>query len=860
MEFSGTITDTTNLGLQGANILLIPEKNDTSPAFGATDVNGDFSIQVKASTSYQLTISYIGFKRIDEMVDFGETDLTMNFTLQEAANELEEVVLRYIPPIEYKKDTTVYKIDSFATGKERKLKEILNVLPGIEVNRDGDVFFNNKKVSKVLVENKTFFNGRSKLAVENIPASVVEEIELIEDYSETEFLKEFLDSDELAMNIVLRDDRKKFVFGDIEAGAGYEDRYRLHPSLFRYSPKFVTNLIGDFNNTYTRSFTLADYFSMEGLNDASKLNTVLNSSVARFLGNEDFFANDHRFIGLNNQWNPNETNELRLFVLSLNDNIQSENIREFIYQANQSREVRTLQNLNDNRITYGKLHYRYVPNKNFVLKLSGLFEDSELNIIGDNQTQSELLESDYQENFLSKDQKAEAKLEINKYFSEKNTATLSTSIVSDIRSFNSTWDSDIDIFPDTLAIVPSNKFVVNQKGRSKFIQLGYELKDYYRPTPSSMISFEISGDLQNGTRTSSLFQIDSENQEESEIPFSNDLSTSLNDIITTISYKKFWQKINLSFALNWQHTYWINDYRTNQVVYSNKAIYPSFKFEWNPKDRQRLGILINRRRRNPNGELFLLNPKLSDFNVLRIGEAGLEQFVNDRILLTYSSIRSYGLSLYGNLGARIQRDQIISAFNFNGINGEVAPIQINSSNVGYDALFRLTYNKPLWRMTLTNNFYYKEFPSVFNGIIETNLSRNLLNALSFRTRLEQLPDFEITIQNNMTTNSNASFSNRTNVLSLDAEINYDIGNLKFLSGISQTWFNNITQSSRFSFNQINASAFYHKEHSKWEFGIDFQNLGNTRAKTINFFNPTRFTNEIIRVFPRTILLNIYYKL
>src|SRR5690606_19614631 len=218
-----------------------------------------------------------------------------------------------------KKDTTIYQVDAFVNGKERKLGAILKKLPGVSVNRDGEVFFKDKKVEAVLVENKTFFTGQPKMATKNIPANVVSEVQMIEDYSETPFLKEFENSDNLVMNIKLKEGKKNFLFGDIESGLGYKDRYRFHPSVFKYSPTTVHNFIGDMNNTPSRSFTLSDYISMEGDKDVHGILDAYNSPLGKFLQNTDYYKNNHYFGGYNFQYNPDKVNELRIFALGMLD-------------------------------------------------------------------------------------------------------------------------------------------------------------------------------------------------------------------------------------------------------------------------------------------------------------------------------------------------------------------------------------------------------------------------------------------------------------------------------------------------------------------------------------------------------------
>src|SRR5690606_11867889 len=155
-----------------------------------------------------------------------------NFMLKPATNELDEVVINYKIPLIVKQDTLIYNVESFADGGERKLRDLLKNLPGVEVDREGNVTVQGQRVTRDLVEDKTFFTGDSKLAVNNIPSDAVNKVEILDNYSEIPFLKGLEDSDEMAMNIKLKEDKKKFMFGDVESGYSYgnEDRYLIHPN------------------------------------------------------------------------------------------------------------------------------------------------------------------------------------------------------------------------------------------------------------------------------------------------------------------------------------------------------------------------------------------------------------------------------------------------------------------------------------------------------------------------------------------------------------------------------------------------------------------------------------------------------
>lgn len=261
---SGKVTDSIQTPLAYANILSIPTTDNQDIKFAITETDGSYKLGLSKNQTYDITVSYLGFKPQKLTIIITDQDLIRNFILKENPDQLDEVVIKYTPPITVKKDTITYDVTKFVTGEERKLRDALKKLPGVEVDREGNVMVNGKKVTKVLVENKIFFTGNSKLAVNNIPADAVEKVEILDNYNAIAMLKGLQDSEDMAMTILLKEDKKKFVFGNVEVGAGMEDRYLVHPNLFYYSPKTNLNFIGDLNNQGIKSFSFNDYLDFDG--------------------------------------------------------------------------------------------------------------------------------------------------------------------------------------------------------------------------------------------------------------------------------------------------------------------------------------------------------------------------------------------------------------------------------------------------------------------------------------------------------------------------------------------------------------------------------------------------------------------
>ena len=161
---SGKVTDSVGNPLELANIILINSESNSLETFAMSDNKGDYKLSLKKNTSYNLQVSYIGMSTFSQMLKTEDSNLLKNFALTQN-NQLDAVELTYEMPVVISGDTLVYDADSFKTGTERKLEDVLKNLPGVEINDDGEIEVEGKAVTKIMVEGKDFFDGDSKIAL-----------------------------------------------------------------------------------------------------------------------------------------------------------------------------------------------------------------------------------------------------------------------------------------------------------------------------------------------------------------------------------------------------------------------------------------------------------------------------------------------------------------------------------------------------------------------------------------------------------------------------------------------------------------------------------------------------------------------
>src|SRR5210317_2230793 len=267
IKFDGIVKDSIGSPLELANVIAINQETSALESFAITDEKGYFSLKLSENSTYKFQVSYIGMNSLEEIISTRETDVTRDFTLR-PDKALDEIELTYEMPVTVKGDTIVYNADSFKNGSERKLEDVLEKLPGVEINEEGQVEVEGKVVNKLMVNGKDFFDGDTKIATKNIPSDAVDKIQVLRNYTEINQLRSVTNNqDNFALNIKLKEGKERFWFGNITAGGGKSDKdshYIFQPKLFYYSPKLSLNFIGDLNNTGQVALTPRDLRSFGG--------------------------------------------------------------------------------------------------------------------------------------------------------------------------------------------------------------------------------------------------------------------------------------------------------------------------------------------------------------------------------------------------------------------------------------------------------------------------------------------------------------------------------------------------------------------------------------------------------------------
>jgi hypothetical protein len=234
-----------------------------------TNESGNVHIVQPEGTAILYKFQYLGYsEKTMHMACPDSTKQRYNVALDQRDNTLDEVIItEKFPAIVEKKDTVIYKISEFTSGNESKLKEVLNKLPGIHVDRSNIVTYNGERVKELLVENDKFFTGDPSLGVKYIPADAVDKVEVLEKHNPVKVLQGHGINDKLALNIRLKENKKKFVFGEGQVGSNFDSRHEAHNSSFYYSPSLTVNNILDASTTAKEAVSRQELFRILGMGE-----------------------------------------------------------------------------------------------------------------------------------------------------------------------------------------------------------------------------------------------------------------------------------------------------------------------------------------------------------------------------------------------------------------------------------------------------------------------------------------------------------------------------------------------------------------------------------------------------------------
>jgi len=784
------------------------------------------------------------------------SDLTKNFILQED-NLLDEVELTYEMPVTVSGDTLTYNADSFNKGTERKLEDVLENLPGVEINDDGQVEVEGKVVTKVMVEGKDFFDGDSKLATKNIPSNAVDKVQVLKNYAEVGQLSGVTNNqNNVALNIKLKEGKKNFWFGNILGGGGEpevhpktDNLYLIQPKLFYYSPEYSLNFIGDLNNIGEVAFTRRDYFNFTGgfkrPSATSGTSINLGNNDIGFLTLQNNRAKDinTKFGAANFSWSPKSSLDLGGFAIFSNSRNELQENRSIQYTdagigiPNEETQSNTFQ---ENNLGMLKLSTKYQPDANNQL---------EYEIFG------QLSQSEQDQRFFSSINQSIDQIEevtpfnlsqnLNYYYTldDKNIFALEAqhvlkdedplynAILEDKFSYDDTAENlGLDQF--------QNNYNLSQEKRVQSNQLDAKL-DYWRIlNKKSNLNFTLGTIFSHQKFDSNIFQFlddgslyDSSPTDVSDV---NSIDYRFTDLYLGLHYRLKTGIFTITPGIS-GHAYNVNNTQFGQKATDNFFRFlPDLNVIVQLKKSETLNLNYRMQTQFTDVSNFASGLVLNNYNSLFSGNPYLENALSHNVSLFYYSFNMFN---YTNVFASLNYNKSIDNIRTQSVFQPGSVIRVSTpfnspfadESMNASGRFQRTFGKI--RGTLRANFNY----SIFNQFIQNRRSENETFSQTYRaqirTNFRTAPNLDLsyryTIQDNNLGQNSTKFYTKSPTIELDALF------LKSFTFRTDYSFNDFSDEigTINTFEFWNASLSYRKdEDAKFEYELRATNLLDTRSQ------------------------------
>ncbi|WP_186826703.1 carboxypeptidase-like regulatory domain-containing protein [Psychroserpens burtonensis] len=377
-EISGSVKDSLNRSVDGVNILVF--KNDSLKTYTFSN-NGFFRISNLSKGTYKLEVSSMVYEKISKVVDLSKDEI-VDFKLRDKINVIDEVIIHVERDIEIRGDTIIFKADAFNKKKNAVVEGLLSSIPGITVELDGTLKFQGELITNVKIDNDDLFEGGYSVLTKNLNAEVIDKIEVLQNYSRNPLLKNIRDTQDIALNLTLKEDRKANLFGNVELGYAEPDRYDLNGNLISLLKKSKHYVLTDFNtigddvvsdiNGILSSKNDDQSFNL-GRKESNYTLTTLNT-VRPVFDNRFVNFNDSKFANVNSIFNVSDNLKIKTLGILFSDNkaFLSQNITNFITEDSFTL-VEDFNTRTKDRLGLGKLSVEWDLSKNERFEYQGSY-------------------------------------------------------------------------------------------------------------------------------------------------------------------------------------------------------------------------------------------------------------------------------------------------------------------------------------------------------------------------------------------------------------------------------------------------------------------------------------------------------
>lgn len=248
----GQVVDKKGKALSGATVLLRLPRDSLVASAATTAADGRFRLPPVKLGTYYLTVTFLGYMPHFQNIIIPSSARTMdlrNIVLQEAPVILESVSVRGVREVVVKQDTMEYSADSYGTLSYAAANQLLEKLPGVEIDPDGTLKVQGENVTRIFVDGKELYGRDIKRAISSLPANAINKVQLIDGKPDDAKFSGVDDGRrEKVINLTLKEASQTMSYGKITAGGGPDERYAAQGNYNQLHNDNLLSVTGAGNN------------------------------------------------------------------------------------------------------------------------------------------------------------------------------------------------------------------------------------------------------------------------------------------------------------------------------------------------------------------------------------------------------------------------------------------------------------------------------------------------------------------------------------------------------------------------------------------------------------------------------------
>ncbi|MBE0424671.1 MAG: TonB-dependent receptor [Lutibacter sp.] len=863
---TGKISDTTKIAIPFTNVLLKNPENSIV-AYTFSDDGGSYKIETNKHGNFNLVIAAMGFERKIILVEIPENakNINLDVVLKEMPFELNEVIVNATKPITIKNDNIVFNVKSFMKGNEQVVEDLLKNIPGIQVSAQGTIKVGNQEVEKVMIDGDDFFEKGYKILTKNMPINPIEQVEILQKYSNNKLLKGVEQSDKIALNLKLKADAKRQWFGNVNLGYGIGTKkpYDAQSNLMSFGKKnkyyFLTNFnnVGDDAtgeiNQHIRPFSF-DEISSVGDNQSAYSLMDLSSFTPNFKASRTNF-NNAELISLNAIFTL--SNKVKMKTLGFFNSDENDFFRNSIetFHLDESTFTNTEDfKLRKKRITgFGKIDVTYDISKTKMLEITSKYNNQDENnksdlVFNEAQTNERLKNTnelfDQKITFTNKFKPTKVLMFTGRYINEKSP-----------QHYNSNQFFFQDLFPNATT---ANNVVQTSENELHFA--GFEAHLLDRKDHGNLLELKFGNQYRKDNLWSTLLLKENNAVIETPTAYQNNTVYASNDLYFNSKYRLKINKFALTGKLALHQLFNQLEFKTitkQQPFFVN----PSIAFDWEINKKNKVQSSYSYNTSNATVLDVYSNYILTDFSSFSKGTGTFNQLNASSIFLNYQ-LGNWSDQFFANTLIIYNKNHDFFSTNSFIVQNYSAAEKIVIKD---REMLNISSNMDRFFKTISSNLkltlgYAKyNYKNIVNSSDLREVSSNNYNyGIELRSGFKGIFNYHIGTKwttNEIKTSLTNSFTDNVTFLDLTFVLNDQL-NFKFQA--EHYYFGNVNQENN-TYNFLDFDARYVIKENKLTFSISGKNLFNTETFKSYAISDINVSTTAYRLLPRQVLLKMEYR-